>query len=58
MAHLHLFIHGFIQQLFIEQSLYAKHLGEWYDIALPRTQSPAGNKNLGLEEQMAKLEGK
>lgn len=37
MAHLYLLIHGFIQQIFVEQLLYAKHVGEWYDFTLPRT---------------------
>lgn len=49
-AHLHLFIHGFKQQILIEQLLYAKHVGEWYDSALPRAHSPAEDKSLVLEK--------
>lgn len=46
---LHVFIHGFIRQIFIERSLYAKHGGEWCDCTLPRTLRPAedGSPMLG-----------
>lgn len=50
MTNQHLFIHGSIHQVFIEQLLYARYVRDWYNFALPRIQSPAEDKSLMVEK--------